>query len=300
MAARRPSGAGPGGFLDHAVEQLVLQLFELVYLTLHFVSMAHHGLSVAPGVAVLAVGHRRFGHQRTKPGLVGIVGEVQELLLGHCQIMAEALEPAPHLDQPPFDVDPRHGLSVRRSVNRPESPTKARPVTATRLPGAMRRPARFLASAALLGAALAGCSTSSAKGCGPERREALDPGYLQHVLPGVGVAPRYQTDPPTSGPHQPAPPITGVSTKPIAKPVQVGVLEAGKVLVQFKGISAAQARELKALAGAQVVVAAAEELPAGDKVVATAWTWKVACGGTDTVALRRFVSGHVGHGPDQS
>lgn len=168
------------------------------------------------------------------------------------------------------------------------------------MPDVMGRTPGYLAAAALLWAGLAGCSTSSARGCGPERREALDPGYLQHVLPGVGVAPHYQTDPPTSGPHQPAPPVTGVSTKPIAKPVQVGLLESGKVLVQFKGITATQAGQVKALAGPQVVVAPANELPPGDKVVATAWTWKLTCGGTDTSALRRFVAGHVGHGPDQS
>lgn len=150
-------------------------------------------------------------------------------------------------------------------------------------------------------ATLAGCSASSSgQGCGPERREALDPGYTQHVLPGPSAAKaKYLTDPPTSGPHQPAPPISGVSPRPISKPVQVGLLEAGKVLVQYRDLKAPDVTRLQALAGSNVVVAPAAELPGGERVVATAWTFKRSCGTLDSASLKRFVTDHAGHGPNQ-
>ncbi len=160
---------------------------------------------------------------------------------------------------------------------------------------------RILAVALALVTGSAGCAASTpGSGCGPPRREALDAGYLQHVLPGQGVAPRYSTDPPTSGPHQPAPPVTGASADPIPKPVQVGLLEAGKVLVQYRSLDAAGVHRLEALAGQALIVAPARELPGDAKVVATAWTWKLTCGGVDTGALQTFAKSHIGKGPNQN
>lgn len=154
------------------------------------------------------------------------------------------------------------------------------------------------AAAALLivGPTSCGGSKSVDHGCAPVRREALDPGYLVHVLPGA-TPPRYRTDPPTSGPHQPAPPVTGVVTRPLPRPVQVGLLEAGKVLVQYQHVSAAELSGLRAVAGPRVVLAPALRLDASTRVVATAWTVKLSCSTVDVAAARRFVRQHADHGP---
>ncbi|HEX9992793.1 MAG TPA: DUF3105 domain-containing protein, partial [Acidimicrobiales bacterium] len=118
----------------------------------------------------------------------------------------------------------------------------------------------------------------------------------QHVLPG-GAEPTYRSDPPTSGPHVPGPAITGVVDEPIERPVQVGILERGDVLIQHEGLPAADADALEALAGEHVVVAPGVDLPAS--VVATAWVFKRTCDEVDLDALREFVDERVGHGPDQ-
>ncbi len=165
---------------------------------------------------------------------------------------------------------------------------------------AARQPVRALVAALVVTGALVGCSSSSSSSaCGTARQEALDPGYLQHVLPGRGVPPRYLTDPPTSGPHQPAPPVSGTVDQPLGAPIQVGLLEAGKVLIQHRGLGAADVGRLDRLAGTDVVVAPADHLPPGSTVVATAWRWKLTCSGFDPTALRRFTAAHAGKSPGQ-
>ena len=145
--------------------------------------------------------------------------------------------------------------------------------------------------------ALAGCGTTSSAGraCSPITREALDPGSIQHVLPGA--QPHYLTDPPTSGAHQPSPPVAGVQTKPIGRPVQVGILEQGHIVVQYRGVSAADVAALRTLVGPRVVVAPAASLPAGQRVVATAWLYKQVCRAVDLPTLRRFIAARAGKGP---
>ena len=137
-----------------------------------------------------------------------------------------------------------------------------------------RHPLRLAGCALLLVGVTAGCGDSdraATAACGSIRREALDPNYLVHVLPGAqGV--RYVTDPPTSGAHQPAPRLAPVQRRPLPKPVQVGVLEGGRVLLQYRGLAPADVAQLEKLAGAQVVVAPNPDLPSAGRVTATAWT----------------------------
>jgi hypothetical protein len=125
-------------------------------------------------------------------------------------------------------------------------------------------------------------------------REAFDPSSLQHVLPG-GREPQYLTNPPTSGPHVPGPQLSGVRTEPLDKPTQVGVLESGSVLVQYRDLDAAAIASLSQVAGDQVVVAPNPDLP--DKVVLTAWVFKRTCSSVDTAAIGEFVTAHRGKGP---
>jgi hypothetical protein len=143
----------------------------------------------------------------------------------------------------------------------------------------------------------AGCGgdASGSKACGPITRERLDPDYLVHTLPGA-PEPSYLSDPPTSGAHQPSPDISGVVAEPLTRPVQVGLLETGKVLVQHQpDLADDEIAALTELAGEQVIVAPNPDLD--DPIVATAWVTKRTCRQLDSEALREFIDGHVGTGP---
>ena len=147
-------------------------------------------------------------------------------------------------------------------------------------------------------AALGGCGDDSAgaDGCGPIRREALDPSFLVHVVGGEDTGIEYRSDPPTSGPHQPTPPVEGVLADPLPRPVQVGVLERGDVLLQHDpDLPADQRAALEALAGPGVVVAPNPDLP--DPVVATAWVAKRTCAEVEVGALEDFIAERRGKGP---
>ncbi|MFZ6002372.1 MAG: DUF3105 domain-containing protein [Actinomycetota bacterium] len=170
------------------------------------------------------------------------------------------------------------------------------------MPGPLPVPWRSIALVTLLAAATAACGSDGAdettadSGCGPIVREPLDSGYLVHTL-GNAEEPEYTTDPPTSGPHQPAPAVGGVMKEAMTRPVQVGVLERGDVLLQHDAnLPAGDRKGLEELAGDGVVVAPNPELPA--PIVATAWTYKRICQSADVAALTEFIDQRRGHGPD--
>lgn len=149
----------------------------------------------------------------------------------------------------------------------------------------------------VLAPSVAACGGDAAAGpCGSIRKEALDPQFLRHV--GRDATARYLSDPPTSGPHQPGPEVTGTLDEPISRPVQVGLLEGGAVLVQHDpDLPAADVARLQGLVDAGVVLAPNPDLPA--PVVATAWVHKLSCSEVDVAALREFVRERLGKGPDQ-
>jgi drug/metabolite transporter (DMT)-like permease len=148
---------------------------------------------------------------------------------------------------------------------------------------------------------LAGCGGGGgdrdAGSCGPQIREPLDPGSVQHVLPGA-PEPAYANDPPTSGPHLAGGAVGGVQTEPLPRPVQVAVLEEGGVVVQYKDLDATGRGRLEALAADDVAVAPNPDLPSA--VVATAWQHRLVCGDADDASVEtveRFVGAHRGFGP---
>jgi Protein of unknown function (DUF3105) len=139
-------------------------------------------------------------------------------------------------------------------------------------------------------------SSVAESACGPIVEERLDPTYLVHVV-GDGNDVEYTSDPPTSGPHKAGPPVEGVVDEPLPRPVQVGILERGDVLVQHAPDLPDQDRaELATLAREGVVVAPNADLPA--PVVATAWTHKRTCEAVDLDALQGFIDERRGKGPD--
>lgn len=152
--------------------------------------------------------------------------------------------------------------------------------------------AAFVAAASLLPACGGGSDPEQA--CGRTTREALDAGFLLHAIGDDGV--EYATDPPTSGPHQASPALDGVVPAPLSRPLQVGILEGGVVLLQHRpDLPADEVARLEALAGDGVVVAPNPDLD--DPVVATAWLYKRTCRSVDDDALRDFIAARRGKGP---
>jgi len=146
----------------------------------------------------------------------------------------------------------------------------------------------------LLALPIAACGGGGASTtCSSAKPEPINPD-LHHVFAG-GAEPIYTTDPPTSGPHTPGAVPTGVLDHELSRPSQVGALEAGVVLLQFRDLSADETRSLDELVTDNVVVAPNAALP--DRVVATAWLSKQTCSGVDTAALRGFIRTRAGHGP---
>lgn len=134
---------------------------------------------------------------------------------------------------------------------------------------------------------LVACGGDDAAGC-IELREPEDQASGLHVLSEGAV--EYQTDPPTSGPHIAGPTPEGALDQPVLREIQVRLLEAGGVMVQYDGtLGADEVADLSSIASSAIVVApAVAELP--DRVVATAWTWKLSCGSVDADRLARFAT----------
>lgn len=141
---------------------------------------------------------------------------------------------------------------------------------------------------------LVACGRDQAATC-VEVREPEDQASGRHVL--TEGAATYQTDPPTSGPHIAGPTPSGVLETPIARAIQVRLLEAGGVMVQYdRSLTAAEIDELEAAASADLVVAPAiGELP--DRVVATAWTWKLTCADVDVARIELFADARRADAP---
>lgn len=141
------------------------------------------------------------------------------------------------------------------------------------------------------GALLVTRHSSAPGGCDAVVHDPIDPRSLQHALPGA-PPPSYPTEPPTSGPHQSGGLAGGVVDQPLPGPVQVGALEAGQVLLQYRDLTGQEQADLAALAGPQVIVAPHPALPT--RVVASAWRTRLPCRSVDAEALNRFVAEHAG------
>jgi len=154
-------------------------------------------------------------------------------------------------------------------------------------------PAILLVLVALVVLPAMGCSSGGSATCGQAHAEPLDPN-LRHVI-ASGPEPQYPTDPPTSGPHTPGALPGGALTQPLSRPSQVGALEAGLVLIQYRDLGNSDVNTLSQLAGDKVVVAPNPDLP--DRVVATAWLNKQVCSAVDVPELRGFIRNRQGRGP---
>jgi hypothetical protein len=148
----------------------------------------------------------------------------------------------------------------------------------------------LMSAVVMTGVALGGCGASGSgdSGCGQPFREPLNPNSVQHVIDPSSA--RFDTDPPTSGPHLFAPPPRGVVARQLLPAEQVTILEAGDVLVQYR--DPADASVTEALRQAWVTIAPNPSLK--KRIVATAWTYKLECSAIDEPALQRFIAAHRG------
>jgi hypothetical protein len=178
-------------------------------------------------------------------------------------------------------------------------------VTASRLVDVGRRVA--VLGAVAMAFAGAGCGDASdpsasslgdqpASGaCGPVETENLDPASGRHILPGA-PEPVYRTDPPTSGAHQPGEVPGGVLDAPLSKPVQVGALEEGAVIVHWKGLSPTDVDALATLVAGRDQVVVMPDPAISDPVVVTAWLHRLRCSEPDLARIGDFVDQRMGRG----
>ena len=159
------------------------------------------------------------------------------------------------------------------------------PARLRRLPMQPVGPAIVLVLVALVVLPSLSCSSAGNAACGKAHTEPLNPN-LGHVI-ASGAQPQYTTDPPTSGPHTPGALPGGVLTQPLTRPSQVGALEAGIVLVQYRDLSATPtSRRSRSSPAARWSWRPNPDLP--DRVVATSWLNKQVCSAVDVPGTARI------------
>lgn len=101
----------------------------------------------------------------------------------------------------------------------------------------------------------------------------------------------YSSVPPTSGWHRSGVAEPGVAAAPLAEPLQVGLLEEGRVVISHGRVDGQAAAALTDVADAHPeMVAVTPYEPLGDgAVVAAAWGVLQRCDGVDAEALGRFI-----------
>ena len=143
---------------------------------------------------------------------------------------------------------------------------------------------------ALGAVSFAGCGgkSNADSGCGQPFREPLNPNSLQHIIDPNSA--KFETDPPTSGPHLFSSLARGLVDRQLLPAEQVTILEAGDVLVQYR--DAADAGAVQTLRQTSVTIAPNSTLK--KRVVATAWTYKLECATIDESSLQKFIAAHKG------
>src|SRR3954452_2371801 len=83
--------AGPSAG-DETIEQLVAAGFESGDGLQHLGAAAAHGVGVAAGVPMLAVGQRGLGHEGPEMGVVGVTTQMDELLVDDAQLLPQGAQ----------------------------------------------------------------------------------------------------------------------------------------------------------------------------------------------------------------
>lgn len=137
---------------------------------------------------------------------------------------------------------------------------------------------------------------------GPCTRQTFPPMGRSHVEK-LAANFKYNSTPPTSGPHYPVPAVWNLYTEPVPEIRLTHNLEHGGVIVQYgKDVPQAEVGQITSWyqndpeGGNGLVVAPFPEL--GDEVVLTAWTHKMTCSRFDEGAFDRFKGDYRGPAGD--
>lgn len=121
-----------------------------------------------------------------------------------------------------------------------------------------------------------------------------------HIPEGTPT-PRYNSDPPTSGPHYPVWAPCGVYRQEIPDGYQVHSLEHGAVVVQYRpslpDVEVQRLEELARRLGGHIIVAPRSGLEV--PVAVTAWTRMMRLDGVDPEAIEAFHAAYGGRGPER-
>lgn len=161
---------------------------------------------------------------------------------------------------------------------------------------------------AIVACLLAGCTGATAS-ADPTATAACAEPELQTVQSGlhlVGDAEPpvpYSSTPPTSGWHRSGTAEAGVASEPLPEPDQVGLLEAGHVVITHGRLPASDRATLAAWVDGRDDVALTSYDALGDgEVVLAAWGVLQRCDGPDLDAAGRFADHYggqeAGHGAD--
>jgi len=177
-------------------------------------------------------------------------------------------------------------------------------------------------AAAVIGYVAFGGSSSSASadapkllaaaGCNLQSVKSLKAGD-HSVLVATGTSTKWNTNPPTSGPHYQVPAIWGAYTAPVNPAQLVHNLEHGGVFILYgKDVPQATRDQLRSFYDAHTHATILAPLPSlGDKIALGAWTTKSAsqpnngvaylakCTTFDDAAYAAFLSAYQGKGPER-
>ena len=80
-------------------------------------AVGRHRIGVALRLVELDLGHRRLGDQRPDAVVVGLVGELGELLVDDAQLLAQGPQAGADPAEPTFDEPVRHAGECRRGLS---------------------------------------------------------------------------------------------------------------------------------------------------------------------------------------
>ena len=135
----------------------------------------------------------------------------------------------------------------------------------------------------------AGCTESTLPAQGREHVAQLEKGF------------KYNSFPPTSGPHNPQTALWNIYTEPVPFVNQVHNLEHGGIIVQYGDqVSPETVQQISDWYAQDPTALLVAPLPAlGDRVALTAWTKLAICPGFDPAAASAFRDQFIFEGPEQ-
>ena len=98
--------------MRETVEQFVLLSLEPTDISDDLATVPIHRLGVTGRGSMLALGEWRLRHQGPEASLVGLIGEMGELLLGDGQLVAQIAQLRSDVDESPLESRPGHGGAV--------------------------------------------------------------------------------------------------------------------------------------------------------------------------------------------